>query len=89
MRRLQVGKTLKLRAAPGHTVMCCAGTVWITQEGDFRDIFLAPGESFTFDHSGMALISAEAGARNEWVDDIGIAVICPLRDAGAMRSARG
>lgn len=56
--------------------MCCAGTIWITQEGDPRDIFLAAGERFTFDRPSLALISAEEGARNEWMDDVGFAVIC-------------
>lgn len=55
--------------------MCCAGTIWITQEGDPRDIFLAAGERFTLDRPGLALISAEEGARNEWMDDVGFAVI--------------
>ena len=43
-KRLAPGGALQLRDAAGCTVMCCAGTVWITQENDARDIFLAAGE---------------------------------------------
>jgi len=42
-KRLAPGSGLQLRDAAGCTVMCCAGTVWITQENDARDIFLAAG----------------------------------------------
>jgi hypothetical protein len=39
-------------------VECISGSLWITQDGDSRDIVLAPGDSFSFDRSGDALISA-------------------------------
>ena len=75
-KRLARGGALRLRDAAGCTVMCCAGTVWITQENDARDIFLAAGESFTFDRKGLALIRAEKGMQDEWMEDTGITVIC-------------
>lgn len=65
-----------MRDAAGCMVMCCAGTVWITQEGDARDIYLSAGESFTFDRPGTALISPEEGMKDEWMADTGITVIC-------------
>jgi len=65
-----------VRDAAGCTVMCCAGTVWITQENDARDVFLTAGESFTFDRKGLALIRAETGMQDEWMADTGITVIC-------------
>ena len=36
-----------LRVEPGTRVeiVCLSGVVWITQQGDLRDLFLAPGES--------------------------------------------
>lgn len=73
--RLARGQSLKLRNATGCTVMCCAGTVWITQENDARDIFLTAGQRFTFDRPGLALIYAEEGMKDEWLNDIGIAAI--------------
>jgi hypothetical protein len=53
------GQCLKLRAEPGHGILCRAGTVWITLENDRRDIFLKAGEDFTFTCRGVALITAE------------------------------
>ena len=75
VKRLTRGQSLKVRDALGCTVMCCAGTVWITQENDLRDIFLTAGQRFTFDRPGLALIYAEEGMKNEWMDDMGFAVI--------------
>ena len=75
VRRLTPGESLKLRDAVGHTVVCCAGTIWITQENDARDIYLSAGESFTFDRPGTVLISAEHGMKDEWLNDSGITVI--------------
>jgi len=75
VRRLTPGESLKLRDAVGQTVMCCAGTIWITQENDARDIYLSAGECFTFDRPGTALISAEEGMKDEWLNDSGITVI--------------
>jgi len=76
MRRLAPGGSLQVRDAAGCTVSCCAGTVWITQENDIRDVFLAAGESFTFDRKGLAVIRAEEGMRDEWMADTGITVSC-------------
>ena len=74
-KRLAPGGALRLRDAAGCTVMCCAGTVWITQENDARDIFLNAGRRFTFDRPGLAMICAVECVKNEWLDDMGFAVI--------------
>lgn len=73
--RLAPGKTLKVRDAVGCTLTCCAGTVWVTQENDARDIFLTAGQSFTFDRIGAALICAVEGMYDIWTGKPGIAVI--------------
>ena len=44
-------------------IECVSGTLWVTQDGDPRDIVLAAGEAFDFDHRGDALISALDDAR--------------------------
>jgi hypothetical protein len=75
VRRLAKTDLLKLSDAAGHTIQCCAGCIWITQENDPRDVYLSAGESFTFDRPGTALISAGQGMRNEWMEDTGITVI--------------
>ena len=85
--RLTPGKSLRVREAAGCIVTCCAGSVWITQENDARDIFLATGQSFTFDRAGVALVRAEEGMRDEWHKDTGITVISLDRPVG-QRGAR-
>ena len=42
----------------GHRVECLSGSLWITQDGDPRDIVLGPGQGFSFDRSSEALLSA-------------------------------
>ena len=52
IRRVHQSETLH------HRIECLGGTLWITQDGDRRDIVLQAGDSFTFDRPGDALISA-------------------------------
>ena len=49
-----------LRVEPGARVeiRCLSGVLWITQQGDARDLFLAPGESFELLPRGRTLITA-------------------------------
>ena len=47
----------------GRRVECLSGVIWVTQDGDLRDIILEPGEGFDFDHSEGVLISALADSR--------------------------
>ena len=56
--RLQRDQHLRLQDASGWSVKAVNGTVWITQEGDSRDIVLKDGQSFQFDRNGKALLSA-------------------------------
>jgi hypothetical protein len=51
-------KVVKVRGGIGHTVVCHSGSVWVTQDGDTRDVILYAGESFTFDRDGPALLQA-------------------------------
>ena len=59
-RSLARGRIRRVRQtrAFGRSVECLSGSLWITQDGDRRDIVLAPGECFAFDRPGDALISA-------------------------------
>ena len=50
------GQQLRLRDASGWAVECCTGTLWITQEGDSRDILLKAGERYTLDRDGKTLV---------------------------------
>lgn len=49
---------LSLIDARGSQINCCRGALWITQDHDLRDIELSPGESFTLDRDGVAMVSA-------------------------------
>ncbi len=57
-RTLAKGRIRRVPHALGHRVECVTGVLWITQDGDPRDIVLEPGGTFTFDMRGDALISA-------------------------------
>ncbi|MEP7302624.1 MAG: DUF2917 domain-containing protein [Caldimonas sp.] len=57
-RALAKGAIRRVHHPIGHRVECVTGSLWVTQDGDPRDIILTPGESFAFDHDGDALISA-------------------------------
>jgi hypothetical protein len=52
-----------VRADKGRRVELLSGSLWITQDGDLRDIVLGPGEGFDFDRRGDALLSAFADSR--------------------------
>lgn len=79
------GETLLLRGtqhmqihdAAGWTVKALAGSVWITQDGDIRDVVLEAGESLTLDRKGPALLSP-----------LGEAKLCVARDAGRCKVQR-
>jgi hypothetical protein len=55
---LPQGQAALLDDARGARVHCRAGSVWVTQEGDRRDIVLEPGESTVIERDGMAVVSA-------------------------------
>jgi hypothetical protein len=53
---LAEGRYLRAEQARGWTVRALAGTVWITQDHDVRDIILQAGEKFVLDREGSALL---------------------------------
>ena len=74
--RLTEGEHLRLRAR-GWTVRVMAGTVWMVQDGDIRDVILAAGDSIALDRDGPALLSAFGDTR-----------LCIARDAGRCAPVR-
>jgi hypothetical protein len=57
-RSLAKGRTRHLSAHVGRSVECLSGSIWITQEGDRRDVVLGAGQAFAFDRHADALLSA-------------------------------
>jgi hypothetical protein len=52
------GETLNLDGAEGARIINHRGSVWITQNGDLRDIVLGDGESFELDRPTPAIVQA-------------------------------
>ena len=50
----------RIEGMPGRRVACLTGSLWITQDGDARDIVIGAGAAFSFDRTGQALIGALA-----------------------------
>jgi hypothetical protein len=74
--RLRLGECIQLRDTIACAVLCCAGTARIIRDGEPRDIYLRAGETFILGrYCGPALIVAQEGARNEWLDDLRFAVV--------------
>ncbi|HET6280842.1 MAG TPA: DUF2917 domain-containing protein [Polyangia bacterium] len=59
-----------LRVARGAEVQvtCASGVLWVTCEGDLRDVILTAGQSFTIKHRGVTLVTALKAA-TVWVRD--------------------
>lgn len=62
-RALAKGTVRRVPAALGRRVECLSGVLWVTQDGDRRDVVLEAGEAFDFDRPGTALLSALAETR--------------------------
>jgi hypothetical protein len=72
--------SLGLQRHTGDRIECVSGAVWVTQDGDLRDIVLEAGQSFRLDRTGRALVSALA--------DAGIVFHAARRPRRAARVAR-
>ncbi len=55
---LRPNRLLRLRDGRDVVVGVDTGTVWLTQDGDLRDIILRAGESFRVDRDGTVLLQA-------------------------------
>ncbi len=49
---------MKIRDGKGQILAVFDGLVWVTQDGDPRDAFVAKGGVFTFDRPGLAIVEA-------------------------------
>jgi hypothetical protein len=56
--RLQKGSTLVVARPQGWTIECEQGSLWITYDGDPKDIVLAPGQSHVAERPSRMLVHA-------------------------------
>ena len=56
--RMNEGQFLKIQDGRGQILAVFDGLVWVTQDGDPRDAFVAKGGVFTFDRRGLAIVEA-------------------------------
>lgn len=61
--QLEDGRALRITDARGIEIRCTAGVVWLTEENDGSDHFLASGESHRLRGTGLALIEGIGPAR--------------------------
>jgi hypothetical protein len=59
---LPSGSVHRIDGGKGLQVTAVAGTVWITQADDSRDIVLGRGHSFILDRKGLAVVYALSDA---------------------------
>ncbi len=57
------GHLHRLQDARGSLVLCLSGTLWLTQQGDARDIVLEAGDERRIDQDGLSILSALSDAR--------------------------
>lgn len=60
---LRKGEALHLQHALGQRIEALGGRVWITMDGDLRDVVLDAGEGFTVDRGTDVLLSAISDAQ--------------------------
>ena len=57
------GATLRIEDGEPHVIDVFEGQVWITQDGDLRDVILEAGESFRFEGNHLTLVQAFRDSR--------------------------
>jgi len=82
--QLAAAELLGLDEIRGAQLRCVEGSVWLTLDGDARDVFLSPGDRFVVDRDGVTLLHALAPTRLQVETGGEAAVLAP---AGGWRVA--
>ena len=65
---LHAGEVLRLHSPRGLEVACDAGHLWITEEAQPDDVWLAPGQRVRLVGEGLAVLEAKGETRLRIVD---------------------
>ena len=60
---LHAGEVLRVESPRGLEVTCRSGHLWITEEAQPDDVWLAPGQRVRLVGEGLALLEAKGDAR--------------------------
>ena len=60
---LAAGEILRIESPRGLEVRCRSGHLWITEQAQPDDVWLAPGQRVRLVGSGLALLEAKGAAR--------------------------
>ena len=60
---LGANRHLHLRDALGARIEALSGAIWVTQNGDVRDVVLEAGDALVVDRGGEVVVSAVSDAR--------------------------
>ena len=52
----------RIDSAIGAQIQCLYGNLWLTQDGDPRDIILEPGDEYRFERDAVTYVSALSDA---------------------------
>ena len=59
---LKHGQMQRVQDARGSLVLCLSGTLWLTQDGDPRDVVLEAGDEGRIDRDGLSILYALSDA---------------------------
>jgi hypothetical protein len=84
--RIQKGATVSVQRPNGLEVVCLQGTLWITHDGDVKDIVLERGQRYAADRNARMLVHALDAAELRLLQAQGWAA--PARVAASGKHAR-
>lgn len=76
---------LRLHVGAGHRMTGISGSIWLTIDGDPRDIILEPGDTHAFERPGHVMVQALGGDALLNAED-GVDVRAPARGLAASRT---